>query len=301
MDREITKGHVAILSSKFIVGLNVPIGKYLLSGWISPIELTLTRILFGTIAFWLISLFSKKEKVPLHDLAIIAVGGIIGIVATQLTFSWGLTYTTPVNFALIVALNPIIVLLLSAIFLKETINGKKIAGVILGISGAILLISQMADSGSGTNNIVGVCFAIVNTLMLATYLIIIRKIVTKYSPLTLAKWMFLFSAVALIPFAIWNLSTQKLYSNESNLQVLLLLSFTLIFATVLNNLLVPTALKRIPPIIVSIYNNLQPIIASVVAIWVGQDFFSWEKPVAALLVISGVIIINQSKGKRNAV
>jgi drug/metabolite transporter (DMT)-like permease len=297
VDREIIKGHIAILSSKFIVGLNVPVGRYLLSGWISPMELALTRILFGAIAFWVIGLFSKKEKVAFSDLAIIATGGIVGIVATQLTFSWGLTFTTPVNFALIVALNPIVVLLLSTIFLKEAINGKKIAGVILGISGAILIISQTGNNSTGENNIAGVCFAIANTLMLATYLIIARKIVAKYSPVTLAKWMFLFATIALAPFAIWDLPTQKIYSGESNLQVLLLLSFTLIFATVLNNLLVPVALKRIRPIIASIYNNLQPVIASVVAIWIGQDIFSWDKPLAALLVISGVVIINRNEEK----
>lgn len=298
MNKEIIKGHIALLSVQFISGLNVPVGKYLLSGWISPIALTLTRITFAAIIFWIISLFVKKEKVASGDFPLIALAAIVGIVATQLTFSWGLSFTTPVNFALIVALNPIIVLLLSAVFLKEVINGRKILGVVLGISGAILITIQIKSGNVANNNLTGIGLAIVNTLMLASYLIIIRKIVVKYSPVTLLKWMFLFAAIVLIPFAVWDLPHQKIYSGESNLQVLTLLSFTLFFSTVLNNLLLPVGLKYLRPTVASIYINLQPVIASVVAIWIGQDFFSWDKPLAALLVISGVILVTRSSMKQ---
>lgn len=275
----------------------MPVGKHLLSGWISPVELTLSRILFGTIVFWIISFFTKKEKIPLKDLAIIALGGILGIAGTQLSFSLGLTYTTPTNFALIVALNPIVVLLMSSLLLKEAINGKKIFGVLLGISGAVILIARVSGGIEAKNNLVGISFAIINTLMLALYLIIIRKTVVKYSPVTLIKWMFLFAGIILLPFTIWNLPTQKIFSNESNLQVALLFSFTLVFATVLNNLVRPYALKYIRPTIASIYINLQPIIASFVAISIGQDSFSWDKPLAAVFVISGVVVVTRSNKK----
>lgn len=290
---------MALFSAQLIGGLNVPVGKYLLSGWISPMALTLTRIIFAAIVFWIISLFCKKEKVASRDLPLIALAGIIGIVATQLTFSWGLTFTTPVNFALIVALNPIIVLLLSAIFLKEAINGRKILGVVLGISGAILIIMQIRSNNIANNNLAGIGLAVVNTLMLAFYIIIIRKIVVKYSPITLLRWMFLFAGIVIIPFTVWDLPDQKIYSNQINLQVILFLSFTLIFSTVLNNLLRPFALKHLQPTIASIYINLQPIIASVIAIWAGQDLFSWDKPFAALLVISGVILVSVRSRKQS--
>ena len=297
MKKEFAKGHFLLLSIQFITGLNIPIGKYLLSGWISPVELTLSRILFGTIVFWIISLFTKNEKIPFKDFAIIALGGVLGIAGTQLSFSWGLTFTTPTNFALIVALNPIVVLLMSSIFLKESINKKKIIGVVFGISGAIILITNVSSGIAAKNNLAGIGLAVINTIMLSLYLIIIRKTVVKYSPITLLKWMFLFAAIVLLPFTVNNLPTQKIFSNESNIEVLLLLSFTLIFATVLNNLLRPYALRYIKPTIASIYINLQPIIASFVAIWLGQDLFSWDKPLAALLVISGVLFVTWGSKK----
>ena len=289
-----------MLSTQIICGLNVPIGKSLLTECLTPIELVVSRILFATLAFWIISLFSKRENVNTKDLAIIALGGISGIACTYLSFAWGLNYTTPVHFALIIALNPIVVMLLSVLFLREAINRQKTIGVLLGIAGAWVLVSQMDIVTPGKNNMLGIVFAITNTVMLGIYLIIIRKVAIKYSPVTLQKWMFLFAALFVIPFCINDLQIETLNPSGVRLQSLFQLGFVLLLATVLNNLLYPVALKRIQPTIASIYINLQPIIASVVAILIGQDVFSWDEPIAAILVISGVLLVNHSRNKEQS-
>ena len=48
---------------------------------------------------------------------------------------------------------------------------------------------------------------------------------------------------------------------------------------------------------VSIYTNLQPIVASFIAIWIGQDIFTWDKPVALILVLLSAYIV--TKENRN--
>ena len=149
-------------------------------------------------------------------------------------------------------------MLLSVLFLREVTN-KKTIRVLLGI-----------------------IFAITNTVMLGFYLIIIRKVAVKYSPVTLQKWMFLFAALFVIPFCINDLQMQSFNPSAFRLQPLFQLGFVLLFATVLNNLLYPVALKRIQPTIASIYINLQPIIVSIVVILIGQDIFSWNAPIAAI-------------------
>lgn len=281
-----------MLSTQIICGLNVPIGKSLLAEWMTPIGLASSRILFAALIFWLISVFYRTEKVEPKDLIVIALGGIFGIAATYLSFAWGLNYTTPVHFSLIVALNPIVAMLLSVLFLKESVNIQKMTGVILGIAGAWILISQTDAATSGKNDLLGILFAVANTVMLGFYLIIIRKVSAKYTPVTLQKWMFLFAALFVLPFSIGEFPSQQVYSSACTLQPILQLGFVLLLATVFNNLMFPVALKRIQPTIASIYINLQPIIASVVAILIGQDILSWDEPVSALLVISGVLLVS---------
>lgn len=102
-----------MLSTQIICGLNVPVGKSLLAEWMTPIGLASSRVLFATLIFWTIGLVFRREKVSAKDLMVIALGGISGVACTYLSFAWGLNYTTPVHFALIVALNPIVVMLFS--------------------------------------------------------------------------------------------------------------------------------------------------------------------------------------------
>ncbi len=148
MIKEEIKGHVAAITTNVIFGLNIPITKSLLSGWMSPMGYTLTRMIFGMCMFWIISLFQKKEKVIIKDLIMIFLCGLLGLVATQVTFAVGLRYTTPVTYSLILALSPIIVLLLSALFLKEPVTKFKTIGVILGIIGASIIILRGSNNGS---------------------------------------------------------------------------------------------------------------------------------------------------------
>lgn len=214
-------GHIAMLSTQIICGLNVPVGKSLLAEWMTPIGLASSRVLFATLIFWTIGLVFRREKVNAKDLMVIALGGISGVACTYLSFAWGLNYTTPVHFALIVALNPIVVMLFSVLFLKEAINRRKLTGVLLGIAGAWVLISQMDIAASVENHILGIVFAIVNTVMLGFYLIIIRRVAIKYSPVTLQKWMFLFAALSMLPFSINELYVQPLYQSAFCWQPLL--------------------------------------------------------------------------------
>ena len=290
MINERKKALLSIISANVIFGLNIPVTKSLITNWMTPIGYMITRMLFGIFVFWAISLFSSKEKVVGRDMAIIAVAGLLGFVATQFTFAYSLKFTTPVNYSLLMALTPVIVLLLSAIFLKENITLRKVMGIVLSFSGASLIILKNKNGSTGPNHLLGIFFAILCALCYAVYLVITRKISAKYNPITVVKWMFLFSALVLLPFGS-ELFDQKIYSPGSSITAYLLLGFALLFSTTLAFFLLPVALKRLTAGTVSIFMNLQPLVASAVAIFVGQDIFSWEKPLAAILVVAGVCLV----------
>ena len=69
------------------------------------------------------------------------------------------------------------------------------------------------------------------------------------------------------------------------------MAFLVIGATDLGYFLIPFALKYLQATTVSIYTNLQPVIASFVAIMLGQDFLTWDKPVAGALVLISAYIV----------
>jgi len=291
------KGIFAAMSANVIFGLNIPVTKSLVAHWMTPLGYTMTRMFFGTVVFWFIGSFFKREKVAGKDLLIVLIGGLIGYVGTQFLFSQSLKYTTPVIFALLIALTPVAALLLSAVFLNEVVSKRKITGIVLSISGAFLIILESGKGSTGSNNFIGIVLALLCVFFYAGYMVITRNVATKYSPLTVAKWMFLVSAFVLLPWSFSELITQKIYSPESTVHAISLLSFALFFSTTLAFFLMPFALKKLEASTVSIFMNCQPVVASVVAIGAGQDTVTWHKGLAALLVLTGVYMVSVNRPK----
>lgn len=288
-------GFIAIISANIIFGLNTPITKSLVDNWLSPTGYTLTRMLFGAGVFWLIGLMFPKEKVSRKDLLIIAIGGFFGFVAMQFTLALSVQYTSPVNYSLMMSMTPIIVLMLSVVFLKEGVTTIKILGTLVSITGTVLIIIQGNAPGTGSNHFLGIILAILSAASYGIYLIITRRISITYSPVTVIKYTFLFASLMILPFGIRELPEQRMFSSEVTLSAVMQLSFALVFSTVLAFFLMPVALKRLKATTVSIFMNLQPLTTSIVAIAAGQDLFSWGKLFAGGMIITGVLFVTQSR------
>ena len=289
------KGYLAIIAANIIFGINTPITQSLVENWLSPITYTLTRMIFGTVVFWIIGSFFSKEKVSRKNLLIIAIGGFFGFVAMQLTLALSVQYTSPVNYSLMMSITPIIVLLLSVIFLKEGITTIKIIGTLISIAGTYFIIFLGNKSGVGSNNLLGIFLAILSSASYGIYLMLTRRISITYSPITVIKYTFLFSSLMILPFGITNLPFQRMFSSEVTVSAIMQLLFALVFSTILAFFLMPIALKRLKATTVSIYMNLQPLTTSIIAIAIGQDVFGWGKLFAGLTIIVGVLLVTQSK------
>lgn len=298
--RNTTKGHLAILGTNIIFGLNIPASKALMSGWMTPLGYTLTRVLFATLLFWVAGCFTRREKVSPKDLLVIALGGLFGFTLAQTTFAVALQYTSPVKVSLIIALTPVAVMLLAAFFLKESITRHKVIGILLAVGGAAMLILHAGGGGAGVNDLLGIGIMFLNITFYAVYIIITRNVSARYSPVTLMKWMFLCNLIIIMPFGVHDFFNQPIFSTPANWNGLLVLAYVLIMATAVSYFLMPIALKRLRATTVSVYINLQPIIASVAAIVLGQDVFTWDKLAAAALVITGAYIVSRQSAQDSA-
>ena len=132
MNNNKIQAHAAIFFANVIFGLGVPVTKILLEDWVSPMTYMAVRCLGAAIIFWIIAAFMKSEHVERHDLLVIMVGGLMGVVVSQTLTAWALNYTSPVYFSLIATLTPVAVMLMAALFIGERITGLKFLGVLLG-------------------------------------------------------------------------------------------------------------------------------------------------------------------------
>lgn len=301
MEKTKLNGHIALLVANTIFGLAVPMSKFLIGTWMTPHGYIATRCFFAAIVFWTIQCFLPKEHVERKDLAVIILGGLLGFAVSQTLTAWSLNFTSPVYFSLIGALCPIAVMILAFFFLKERITGIKTFGVALGIAGAVLLVVMGASGATGgENDLLGISLALGSLLTWAVYLIVTRKVSQKYTPVTQMKWMFLASTLVMIPLVVINGEVQPLYTAACTWQAAAATAFVVLGATVLGYFMIPYAMKRLTATTVSTYTNLQPVVASIVAIIIGQDIFTWDKPVAAVLVLLSAYIVTQEPKKKSA-
>ena len=150
------KGHLAMLGANVMWGLMSPVAKIVFaSGLIAPIVMVDFRVSGAALLFWITSLFSPREHVPLKDILRLFGAGLLGVLFNQGCFIIGVNLTSPGEASLVTTTMPMWVMLLAWVFLKEPITAKKAGGIILGAAGAIILITGSASKVTGSNPALG--------------------------------------------------------------------------------------------------------------------------------------------------
>ena len=290
-------GHIACFVAYSIFGFNIIVCKDLLNlSLISPLGLFCFRAVGASMLFWIVSLFLPKERIDKKDYIKIFCASMLGLFLTQIAFLKAITMTTPLDTSIITAITPIFTMFIAAIVVKEPITLKKALGVGLSFCGVVFLILntvRIGDGGVAITKPAGVLLMIVNCFVFACYLGIFRPLISKYSVVTFMKWMFLFSALVALPFDVKELVRLDFSIMPS--KYLLELVYIIVFSTFIAYFLIPVGQKVLRPTVISLYGYLQPIIATVMSIAMGMDSLNWQKVLAAILVFTGVVLVNRSR------
>ena len=289
-----------MFTANFLWGIMSPISKSIfLTGVISAFSLTNMRMVGAAAFFWIASLFMPRESVTKRDLLLLFAASLFGITLNQGFFVVGLSYTTPIDASVVASLTPIITMILAAFIQKEPMTGKKVIGVFMGLTGALILILDGAGSTSGGSlsggRVMGDLFCLIAEVSFAIYYVAFKGLISRYTPVTLMKWMFLFATICCLP--IGGSEVMRIPFAQLDSTIYLDLFFVIFGATFLSYMLVSVGQKRLRPTIVSMYNYTQPIVASLLAIWWGMDSFDVMKGFAILLVFLGVYVVTTSKSK----
>lgn len=287
--------HLAVLAVTLIYAGGFSISKIIMPELILPRGFILLRVAVGTILFWLFFVLKGKvkEKIDKKDFPRIILCGLFGVAMNQLFFFEGLSRTTPVHAALMMLTTPILVVIMASIILKEKFTLNKGLGIGLGLVGAFFLIFKSQSSALGSNPALGDFFVFINAASYSMYLITVKPLMSKYAPLTVIRWVFLFGAIMVLPFGLsqvaeidWSLFTAESYW---------VLAYVLIAMTFLAYLWNVFAMKQLSPTVIGSYIYLQPFLASLIAILFFEEDMNWTKAIAGILIFSGVYLVSKKK------
>ncbi len=283
---------LAAIGATTIYGINHTVAKGVMPTYVKPFGFIMLRVTGAALLFWIISFFGPKEKIEKRDWSRILVCSILGMVINMLSFFKGLQLSTPINSAVLVTITPIIVVILSAFFLSERITLNKSLGVLLGFAGAIGLILFGAEVRQDAPNIpLGNFLFVVNATSYGAYLIVVKKLIEKYHPFTLMKWLFTIAVIINLPITLpevmeieW--STMPLWAYGS-------VAFVVIGTTFLTYLFNVFALTELKASTIGAFMYMQPLVGILFALFSGKDHLTLVKVLATAFVLVGVYLASK--------
>jgi len=283
---------LAALGATTIYGINHTIAKGVMPTYVKPFGFIFLRLFGASLLFWGISFFGPKEKLERRDWGRLLVCAFFGMGINMLSFFKGLDLSTPINSAVLITITPILVVILSALFIKEKITIQRGIGVFLGLIGALALILFGAEIRQDATNIpLGNMLFIVNATSYGLYLILVKKLLEKYHPFTLMKWMFGIGFIITLPITYTEF--KEIQWSHLPVEALGAIAFVIIGTTFLTYLFNVFALTQLKASTVGVFIYLQPLIGIIFAIVAGKDHLTLVKFLAIVLVLIGVYLVSK--------
>ena len=294
------KGHSSMLGANVMWGLMSPVAKFVMvGGAVTPLVVTDLRITGAMVLFWIASFFQKPERVAPKDLLKLLGASLLAIVFNQGCFIFGVGLTSPVDASIITTSMPLLAMVLAAIYLKEPITGKKVLGIAVGATGALLLIlgsHQVSEAkAAGNHYIWGDLLVLLAQFSYALYFVLFKNFVNKYSLITIMKWMFTYAFICALPFS-YNDLLHTEWKSLQNTEIGALV-FIVVGSTFISYVLIVIGQKNLRPTVAGMYNYVQPLVASIVAVCWGMDTFNFVKIISVALIFGGIYLVTNSRSK----
>lgn len=288
------KAHIAVLLTNLFFAINYSLVKYISPSLVGPYALNLLRVGGSLLLFWTLWLFAKnKIRLDRKDTGRLIVCGLLGVAINQMLFIKGLTMTTAIHASLLMLCSPILITLLALWILKERITVLKIAGLVLGIIGSVILIAGKQSTGHPKDYLTGDIFIVLNGISYAFYFVLVKPLMTKYTPLQVVRWVFTFGFIMMLPVG-WmqfgEIQWQHFTPAYTGVLIFIVLAGTFL-AYVFN----AYGIRVLGPGITSAYIYVQLVFAVSIAVLFFNEQLTFQKICAGIMILGGVFLVSSKK------
>ena len=279
-------------------GLMSPVGKDAMLHGFDGITMVSFRVAGACLLFWIASLFAPKEQVPWRDRLMFIGAALTGLLFNQCCFTIGLSITSPINASIVTTSMPIFAMIVAALILREPITGKKALGVLMGCSGALILIlSSAAHADARVGDIRGDLLCLFAQFSFALYLSLFNPLIKRYNVFTVNKYMFSWATLMLLPLSSYHV--YGVISQPIPLLTWIEVGYVVVCGTFFCYILTMIGQRTLRPTVVSVYNYVQPIVAVAASLIMGISTMKLTHVLAVVLVFSGVWLVVKSKSRKD--
>ncbi len=288
--------YFCLLMMGLFFGAMTPIAKEAMALGVPQLTLTALRMMGAALFFWGFALRKPAMKVPLKDIALLALAAMLGIVCDQGFFIYGLSKTSPIDAGVICTLIPVFAILLGILFKGHRASLKRILAVAIGFVGAVTMVLSSNADTSAVATLEGDLIVLFALFCFSCYLVFFVDLLSRYPVYILMKWMFLFASLVMCPLGMMDAAHVSLSAVPPLAWIEVL--YVVVGGTILAFAFMLEGQKRCAPEVVGIFNYIQPIVTCLLAVAMGLDVFTAPKAIGALLIFISVgLTIERTKKK----
>ena len=286
------KPHIALLICNIVWAMDYPFYNIVLPRYVHPMAMV-SGSLIATALFSLVPLlWQKAEKVEKADVRkLIGAALLIGVLR-KVFIMYGLSMTSPIDGSIIDTIVPLLVLLLSVLLGMDRFTKLKIAGLVLGMAGAVAVVLAGASSSHQHSHLWGNVMILLCACVTSLYMVWFKRLIAKYRITTVLRWLYRAAAVMALPLGIGPIVHTDFAAIARH--ALFPTLFVLTVPTYIPNLMLNYALKTVQPTVSSIYTYLQPVLAIAISVGMGLDKLHADTVIFALVIFVGVGLVLRS-------
>jgi len=288
-----TRAHLALLGTNIFFAINLSSIKYIVNeGFAKPFAINIIRVGVTAALLWVFFIFKPVKKlVHKKDVGRFFLCALSGVAINQLLFVKGLSLTYSIHASLLMLTTPILIIIISAMVLKERLTTLKIAGLVVGITGAVILVTANETSGDGSQIVLGDFLIILNAIAYTFYFVLVKPLMKTYDPIMITRVIFTIGFFIMLPFCWqefaeirWQSFTSAAYIN---------LGLVAIAGTFLAYLFNVYGIKILGAAMAGTYIYSQPFFAAAIAMIFLNESLTIVKVIAAIFIFLGVYLSNR--------
>lgn len=292
-------GNLFIFVATIFFGINIPVVKLLIPKWLTAIDISTVRLVGGAVLFWIASCFVKTEPIQRWDWKNLILGGALGMFSFVTLFNLSLKYANPIDVSIIMTFPPVFVILMGVLFQHHKISRLEIVGVALSFVGAVIVIVNQHGGTKGPHEVLGDLLALSSTVCYAFYLVILEGPTHRYRPVNMLRWVFLFGAIPACLLIDGVIKAPMFH--ESAPEAWWLLAFIVFCPTFLAYFLVNPAIKLIGSEMVSMYQYLLPVIATIASVLMHLARLDMIQVLAMVIIVTGMLLTQRAKKRQSSI
>jgi drug/metabolite transporter (DMT)-like permease len=261
-----------------------------------PATVAFLRFLGAAVLLFPLMWLTEKNRIKptLKDYGLFAVLGLTGIALYNICFFIATKHAPVIKSSLFIASNPVLIVLLSGIFLKETITKNHIIGMVVALIGVTFIITDGHVLSLFQFGFETIDFVLLGAVICwALYSVVGKVVLKKFSSVESTTYAVAFGTLFLLPLALVETTWNDV--QQADISTWLAIAHMSIFVTVVAFIMYYYGIKEIGAAKASIFINVMPVSAVLMATIFLDETFTAAHGIGAAFVLSGVYIGTQTK------